>query len=113
MTDRSPVIRREAHVDSAKHRRQGLRSGNRPCDPRTLESDLEGGVRPVSMTFAERVRAREVVVGTFLNLASPLTAEIVGLAGMDWVVIDLEHGPGTEREALAQMQALAHTGTVP
>jgi 4-hydroxy-2-oxoheptanedioate aldolase len=65
----------------------------------------------VSITFAERVRAREVVVGTFLNLASPLTAEIVGLAGVDWVVIDLEHGPGTEREALAQMQALAHTGT--
>jgi 2-keto-3-deoxy-L-rhamnonate aldolase RhmA len=64
-------------------------------------------------TFAERVRAREIVVGTFLNLASPLTAEIVGLAGMDWAVIDLEHGPGTERDALAQMQALAHTGTAP
>jgi 2-keto-3-deoxy-L-rhamnonate aldolase RhmA len=67
----------------------------------------------VSLAFAARVRRREVVVGTFLNLASPLAAEIVGLAGEDWVVIDLEHGPGTERDALAQMQALAHTGAAP
>lgn len=63
--------------------------------------------------FAARVRAREVVAGAFLNLASPLGAEIVGLAGMDWVVIDLEHGAGTEADALAQLQALAHTGAAP
>lgn len=67
----------------------------------------------MSASFAARVRSREIVVGIFLNLASPLTAEIVGLAGVDWVVIDLEHGPGTERDALAQMQALAHTGAAP
>jgi 2-keto-3-deoxy-L-rhamnonate aldolase RhmA len=67
----------------------------------------------MSREFAARVRAREVVVGAFLNLASPLTAEIVGRAGMDWVVIDLEHGPGSERDALAQMQAVAHTGAAP
>jgi len=39
-----------------------------------------------------------------------MTAEIVGLAGFDWVLIDLEHGAGTEKDSLAQMQSLAHTG---
>jgi 2-keto-3-deoxy-L-rhamnonate aldolase RhmA len=64
----------------------------------------------VNVQFAERVRSRDVVAGTFLNLASPLVAEIVVLAGMDWVVIDLEHGAGTEGDALAQMHAIRRTG---
>jgi 2-keto-3-deoxy-L-rhamnonate aldolase RhmA len=89
----------------------------RPERPTRLEYDIwhdaPGIGASVNAAFGERVRAREVVVGTFLNLASPLAAEIVGLAGVDWVVIDLEHGPGTERDALAQMQALAHTGAAP
>jgi 2-keto-3-deoxy-L-rhamnonate aldolase RhmA len=89
----------------------------RPNRRRRLEYDIWHDApriaAPVNPVFAERVRAREIVVGTFLNLASPLSAEIVGLAGVDWVVIDLEHGPGTERDALAQMQALAHTGAAP
>ena len=55
----------------------------------------------------------EVLIGSFLHLASPLTAEIMGLAGLDWVVIDTEHGPGSERDTLGQIQALAHTGTSP
>ncbi len=64
----------------------------------------------VSGTFRERVLGREVLVGTFLGLGSPLTAEIVALSGLDWVVIDLEHGHGTEREALGQLLAVARAG---
>jgi 4-hydroxy-2-oxoheptanedioate aldolase len=33
----------------------------------------------------------------------------VGLAGFDWVLIDLEHGAGEEKDVLVQMQALEHT----
>ena len=57
----------------------------------------------------QRILSGETVTGCWLNLASSLTAEMVGMAGFDWVLIDLEHGPGTEREALYQLQALAHT----
>ena len=64
-------------------------------------------------SFRERVRSGEVLIGSFLHLASPITAEIMGLAGLDWVVIDTEHGPGSERDTLGQIQALAHTGTSP
>ena len=51
------------------------------------------------------------MAGTFLNLASPLTAEIIALAGFDWVAVDLEHGAGGELDALHQLQAITHTGT--
>ena len=57
-----------------------------------------------------RLQNGETIHGCWLNLGSALTAEIVGLAGFDWVLIDLEHGAGTEKEALAQMQSLEHTG---
>ena len=62
-------------------------------------------------SFRECVRSGETLVGSFAHLASPITAEILGLAGLDWVVIDMEHGPGSERDTLGQLQALAHTGT--
>ena len=42
--------------------------------------------------FRKRVLAREWLVGTFLNLGSPMTVEIAGLAGFDWILIDHEHG---------------------
>jgi 4-hydroxy-2-oxoheptanedioate aldolase len=58
----------------------------------------------------KRLQNGETIHGCWLNLGSALTAEIVGLAGFDWVLIDLEHGTGTEKEALAQMQSLEHTG---
>lgn len=57
-----------------------------------------------------RLQNGETIHGCWLNLGSALTAEIVGLSGFDWVLIDLEHGAGTEKEALAQMQSLEHTG---
>jgi 2-keto-3-deoxy-L-rhamnonate aldolase RhmA len=66
-----------------------------------------------STAFRTRVLAGEVVVGSFLNLGSALTAEIMAIGGFDWLVVDLEHGPGGEQEALAQIQAVAHTAAAP
>ena len=40
----------------------------------------------------KRLQQGETVNGCWLNLGSSLTAEIVGLSGFDWVLIDLEHG---------------------
>jgi 2-keto-3-deoxy-L-rhamnonate aldolase RhmA len=63
--------------------------------------------------FRKRVLAREWLVGTFLNLGSPITVEIAGLAGFDWVLIDHEHGPGGEDTLLHQLQAAAATPAFP
>jgi len=57
----------------------------------------------------KRVQSGETLIGSFLNLGSSLTTEIVGQAGLDWVLIDLEHGAGTEHDVLHQLQALEHT----
>lgn len=59
----------------------------------------------------QRLKQGETLHGCWLNLGSSLTAEIVGQAGFDWVLIDLEHGAGSERDVLYQLQALEHTPT--
>jgi len=59
----------------------------------------------------QRVLDGETVLGCFLNLGSALTAEIIGKAGFDFVVIDLEHGAGSESDVMGQLQALAHSNT--
>ena len=58
-----------------------------------------------------RIKEGEVVNGCWLNLGSALTAEIVGVAGFDWVLIDLEHGAGNEKDVLSQLQALENSQT--
>ncbi|MGH7958410.1 MAG: HpcH/HpaI aldolase family protein [Opitutaceae bacterium] len=63
--------------------------------------------------FRKRVLAREWLTGTFLNLGSPVTVEVAGLAGFDWVLIDHEHGPGGEDTLLHQLQAAAATPAFP
>ena len=57
--------------------------------------------------FRKRLQSGETVIGSFVNLASPLGTEIMGIAGFDWLVLDLEHGAGDEALLVAQLQALA------
>ena len=59
----------------------------------------------------KRIKQGEVLNGCWLNLGSALTAEIVGSAGFDWVLIDLEHGAGNEKDVLSQLQALENSNT--
>ncbi|HYM84781.1 MAG TPA: aldolase/citrate lyase family protein [Candidatus Dormibacteraeota bacterium] len=54
----------------------------------------------------ERVLAGEEVLGAFLNLGAPLAAELCARAGFDWLLVDLEHGAGTEADLLAQLYAI-------
>jgi len=55
----------------------------------------------------QRIRKGETLLGGWLNTGSAVNAEMVGKAGYDWMLIDLEHGLGDENSAMAQMQALA------
>lgn len=57
----------------------------------------------------KRLQQGATLHGCWLNLGSAVTAEIVGLSGFDWVLIDLEHGAGSERDVYNQLQALEHT----
>jgi 2-dehydro-3-deoxyglucarate aldolase/4-hydroxy-2-oxoheptanedioate aldolase len=60
--------------------------------------------------FRQRVLSGEVVVGTFLVIASPGSAEICARTGLDWVLIDLEHGMATESDLVAMLHAVEGAG---
>lgn len=49
--------------------------------------------------------------GAFLNSGSPLIAELMGRAGYDFLIVDLEHSPVDTHGALAMLQALAAAAT--
>ena len=65
------------------------------------------------MKIREKLSNGEAVHGCWLNMGSSVSAEIVGQSGFDWVLIDLEHGVGSESTLIYQLQALEGTGTVP
>jgi len=49
------------------------------------------------------------LLGAFLDLNSPLSAEICGRGGYDWLIIDLEHGAATEADLLPLLLAVGVT----
>ena len=57
-----------------------------------------------------RLAAGETLIGTFLTLGSPLAAEALGLAGFDWLLVDLEHGGGDESLLLGQVLGATAAG---
>ena len=61
----------------------------------------------------EKILAGEVVHGCWINLGSTVSAEIIGRAGFDWVLIDLEHGAGNDVIMFQQLQALEQTAATP
>ncbi len=60
-----------------------------------------------------RLAAGDRALGCWLNMASPIAAEIAGLAGYDCVMIDHEHGPGGLMDAVGLMQAISATPASP
>jgi 2-keto-3-deoxy-L-rhamnonate aldolase RhmA len=62
-------------------------------------------------TLRRRIQAGETLLGAWASLGSPGSAELLGRSGLDWVVVDMEHGNTTESELLAHLTALELTGT--
>lgn len=48
-------------------------------------------VADIGYDFRRRVREREELVGTFVTIAHPTVAEVMALAGFDFLLIDMEH----------------------
>jgi len=63
--------------------------------------------------FRKRLLAGEWLAGAFINLGSAVTAEIAGRSGFDWLLLDYEHGPGSDETLLSQLQALGGTAVTP
>ncbi len=56
------------------------------------------------------LREGKSACGTWVSLCSPLAAEVIGLCGFDWVLIDMEHGAGDFQTLLGQLQAVGCAG---
>jgi len=59
--------------------------------------------------FKKALAKGEMQFGCWIGLANTFSAEMMGQAGFDWLVIDGEHGPNDLRSILAQMQVIAST----
>jgi 2-keto-3-deoxy-L-rhamnonate aldolase RhmA len=66
---------------------------------------------PGIIDLRARLAAGETLYGTFVGLGSPAATELIARAGFDWLILDLEHGAGTEVELLASLYAVGATPT--
>jgi 4-hydroxy-2-oxoheptanedioate aldolase len=48
--------------------------------------------------LADAVRGGQHSLGTFIGMATPVSAEVCAASGFDWVLLDLEHGAGGEEQ---------------
>lgn len=61
----------------------------------------------------QKLRAGKKTSGAWLHAASATTAEIMAQAGFDWLLIDMEHGPGDISTLVSQLQGMNGSGVVP
>ncbi|WP_277962569.1 4-hydroxy-2-oxoheptanedioate aldolase [Pseudomonas sp. RIT-To-2] len=64
-------------------------------------------------TFKQRLQSGEALIGLWLGLANPYSAELAANAGFDWLLIDGEHAPNDLRSLLGQLQAVAPYASQP
>ncbi|MBW1255069.1 2-dehydro-3-deoxyglucarate aldolase [Pantoea allii] len=63
--------------------------------------------------FRRRLLAGETLIGSWCALASPLSTEVLGLAGFDWLVLDGEHAPNDITTFVPQLMALKGSPSAP
>ena len=63
--------------------------------------------------FRDDLRAGRRLIGCWVSLASPVTAEVVGLAGFDWLLLDGEHAPNDVGSFVPQLMALKDSASAP
>ena len=59
------------------------------------------------------LREGRPTAGSWLNLCSSISAEIMSRAGFDWLLIDMEHGHGDYQTLLGQLQAIEGSESIP
>ena len=64
------------------------------------------------MTFREKVLSREVVIGTWVQINYPTSAEIYSRLGYDFIGVDLEHSDIDTVSLAAIIRAVHNSGTV-
>lgn len=63
--------------------------------------------------FKQKLLNKDKLVGCWSALASPITTEILGLAGFDWILLDGEHAPNDIQTFIPQLMALKDSKSAP
>jgi 2-dehydro-3-deoxyglucarate aldolase len=63
--------------------------------------------------FRRGVLAGQRLIGCWSSLANPITTEILGLAGFDWLLLDAEHSPNDVLTLIPQLMALKDSPSAP
>jgi 4-hydroxy-2-oxoheptanedioate aldolase len=71
------------------------------------------GPMPMAVTFRSRLVAREPLYGAWSVIPSPLSVRLLAAAGLDYVVIDLQHGGATEADLPGLTSAIRLAGATP
>ena len=64
-------------------------------------------------TFKQRLRANDRLIGCWCSLGNPITTEVLGLAGFDWLLLDAEHSPNDVLTLIPQLMALKDSVSAP
>jgi 2-keto-3-deoxy-L-rhamnonate aldolase RhmA len=67
----------------------------------------------LARTIKEKLRHGEPSIGTWMSMAHPSIAEILSMAGYDWVVIETEHTAIDVSEVLRLIIAIEQRGCIP
>ncbi|MEO7336824.1 MAG: 2-dehydro-3-deoxyglucarate aldolase [Caldimonas sp.] len=63
--------------------------------------------------FRENLVAGKRLIGCWCSLASPITTEVLGIAGFDWLLLDGEHSPNDVLSFIPQLMALKDSVSAP
>jgi len=63
--------------------------------------------------FKRDLLAGKQLIGCWSALGSPITTEILGLAGFDWILLDGEHAPNDVLSFIPQLMALKDSPSAP
>ena len=64
-------------------------------------------------SFRQRLLAGETLIGCWCSLANPITTEVLGVAGFDWLLLDGEHSPNDVTTFIPQLMALKDSASAP
>ena len=70
-------------------------------------------IKKMTENFREKLKTKNSVIGIFSKTSDPAFIEIMGYAGLDYVIIDLEHGPNTIQTAQNLIRAAQISGIFP
>lgn len=69
--------------------------------------------KAINNSLKKALKAGRYTAGSWLHLGSPVIAEVLSIAGFDWLLIDMEHGFGDYQTLLAQLQAIQCGSAIP